>query len=102
MKIRVVLLSLVFMVLLSLVGCHKCGNEVSRIAVDCQYIESHYTTYYTYIHSGKMTIPISHLRFHPDKWELKYLVTYEDGCKKEKWCEVSEEEYNTFKESEQK
>lgn len=100
MKNKIISLLLVFVTILSLVSCHKCGNEVSRTATDCEFIKAHYTTYYTYIYTGETMIPVPHCEFHPDEWKIKYLVTYEDGCTKEKWYEVSEEEYNAFKECE--
>lgn len=101
--------SLIFCIVLVVSLC-SCGfpEEVERTAIDCRYTEAHteLVTEYKHVFSlwkgDFVLVPDTHTKFFPDKYELLYIVKYDDGTSCEKWEEVSQNEYISFKGGEQR
>lgn len=94
-KIISVLLVIVFC--FSFASCKK-KTEVSRKAIDKRFTPAHTETS-TSIDIALyllLDVPIieTETRNIPDKYEILYLITYDDGTETQKWEIVTEAEYN--------
>lgn len=94
-KIISVLLAIVFC--FSFVSC-KHKTEISRKAIDKRFTAEHEETrvWNSVIPTGKsvIIIPYSQIVTVPDKYEVLYLITYDNGKQKQKWETITETEYN--------
>ncbi len=99
MKKIIAIILLAIMVVL----CAGCATEVSREPIDVRYteacdrIETFYQHKYDFWQDDFVLVPVVKTVHHEAKWEIRYLVTYDDGSKRTEWCECSEYEYNRAK-----
>ena len=83
--------------------CAGCATEVSREAIDVRYteacdrVETSYQYKYDILRGGFALVPVVKTVHHEAKWEIRYVVTYDNGRKNTEWCECSEYEYNRVK-----
>ena len=94
---RIVSILLIIVLCFSFASCKK-RTEINKQAIDKKFTAEHYSDYfwYTTIVTGKSVVMVPHYmkQYHPDSYEILYLITYDDGEQKEKWETVTEEEYN--------
>lgn len=84
-----------------LLGCLTgCKEEVSREPVDARYTEAHTGLMpFTYcIPAGKTIVPVVTHRpvYYAEKWEIQWLIHYDDGSSKVEWMECSKAKYEEF------
>lgn len=91
-KLRLILVVL----MVCLTACAKT-TEISKQAIDCEFIPAHYQTIVTFLIVGKTPIPQNHIVYVNETYKIKYEITYSDGKSKTKWVETSKEEYEKIK-----
>lgn len=74
-----------------LTGCGEYFNVESKTVIDYRFTEAHTETDTMKTSDG---IPYYVSDFVPDKYELLWLYTYQDGHKERKWEECTRFEYN--------
>ena len=103
---RIISFILCMIIVVSLCSC-ALPQEIKRTAIDCRYTEQHteLVTEYEHVFSwwkgDFVLVPNTHTKVVPDKYELLYMIEYDDGTSCEKWEEVSQSEYIAFKGGEQ-
>ena len=103
---RIISFILCMIIVVSLCSC-ALPQEIKRTAIDCRYTEQHTeldTTYeyvYDFWYGGFKLLPLAYTQVVPDKYELLYMIEYDNGTSCEKWEEVSRSEYVAFKGGEQ-
>ena len=79
-------------------SCKK-KTEVSRKAIDKQFTAAHIEkeVFFITVCTGKSIIMIPNYvdKQVPDKYEILYLITYDDEKQKEKWFEVTQAEFES-------
>lgn len=78
--------------IVSLIGCYKLN---SGIVIHKEFVAEHSQSYYTYIYTGKTSIPVPHTRTVPDSW----YITIEGAIKgktRTKTFAVSKDEYKSM------
>lgn len=98
------IISFIFCAIIVISLC-SCGfpKEIERTAIDCRYTEAHteLVTEYEHVFSwwtgDFVLVPNTHTKVCPEKYELLYVIKYDDGTSYEKWAEVSRSEYVAFK-----
>ncbi|MBQ9975851.1 MAG: hypothetical protein IJP16_05010 [Clostridia bacterium] len=89
-------------ILLMLLCSCKLPEEVERTAIDCRYTEAHtevvtdYKHKYSWYHGDFMLVPDTHTEYRPEKYEILYLVKYDDGSSREEWKQVDRNTYLSF------
>ena len=102
MKKLVAVILLSVMVVALCAGC-ELPTEVSREPVDVRYteayegIETSYEYKYDWWRGDFVYMPIVKTVRHEAKWEIQYLITYDNGEEKTEWCRCTESEYNQVK-----
>lgn len=98
------IIAVILISLFLIVGC-SCGfDEVERTPVDCRYtaaysgVKTNYAHEYDWWRGDFVLVPKVETVNYPEKYEIQYVVTYEDGTTNKVWQTVSKEEYMTFKE----
>lgn len=92
-------ISVIVILVVMLSGC-KQKEIVEKIPIDKLYTEAHseMETEYEYkydILNGKfMYVPNLHTVKYPDKYEVQYKVTYNDGSEKIVWEEVVKQDFD--------
>ena len=100
---RIILLAVLIVLSLSVVGCGIFKTETTRQAIDCRYTEPYteVVTEYEHKHSllkGEFVlVPNIHSVTRPAKYEILYLISYDDGSTAEQWREVDYAAYEAFK-----
>lgn len=95
--IAVILLSIMVVTLCA--GCEP-PTEVSREPVDVRYtaayegIETEYQYVFDWLKGDFVYVPVVKTVRHEAKWEIQYLITYDNGEEKTEWCICTEAEYN--------
>jgi hypothetical protein len=78
-----------------LTGCtHK--TVVSKEPLEVCFTPAHSQTSYMWMWTGKSMIPIPHTYYYGDQWQVRYLITYDDGSTAKRWVEVDQ---NTYEEA---
>ena len=91
---RIISLTFFTIVLLALIGC-TFPEEISRDPIDIRYtpafsgVETTYTHKYSFLDDGFKLVPDVKTVYHAEKWEVQYLITYDNGGTEKIWREVS-------------
>lgn len=78
-----------------------CANIVDKVPKERRYTESH-TEIYTKMQlmplgNGEfMFLPMTQSRYVPEKYEILYEITYDNGNQSSRWETVNEQEFNEF------
>lgn len=81
-----------------------CAAETKRTPIDCRYTEAYSSTEtdyqykYDFMNNRWSYLPEVRTVHHPEKYEILYLVEYDDGSKRNLWVEVSYRDYERFRE----
>ena len=102
MKYKISILVLILVCMLS--GC-KAWEEDTRCVIDYRFTEFHeeervaYKKEYNWVAEKWYDVPYTYIEYVPDKYELMWLITYQDGHTERKWEECTRFEYeNALKE----
>lgn len=80
-----------------------CAGEVSRTAIDVRYTSAHnevissMTSRYDFNLEQWIYYPEIKTIYEPDKWEVLYKITYDNGKTYNRWKSVSQELYESVK-----
>ena len=83
-----------------LTGCGESWKEESRIVIDYRFTEAHeeervgYKKEYNAFAETWVDVPYKYKTFIPDRYELLWEVTYQDGHTERHWEECTRFEYN--------
>ena len=97
MKKLLEIISIIF--ILSLFSSCKQKIITDKVPLDTRYteaytaIETDVRSEYSTAHDGFVPIPYTYTVYYHEKWEVLYLVVYEDDTTKERWEEVSKYVY---------
>lgn len=100
---KVIIFVLVIILVTSLIcACGKKLEVIDKQPVDVRYTGAH-TKLIPFTHiirAGKSMIPITTNRIvnYPEKWEIEWVLLYEDNTESRKWIECTESEYLSVKE----
>ena len=78
-----------------------CAEQISREITDTRYapayeaIETTYENRYSFLAGGFTLVPNTRTVHHPDRWEVRYTTTYDNGQQTNYWETVTEQEYLT-------
>lgn len=84
-----------------LAGC-EMPTEVDRTPVDARYtaasveFKTNYHHKYSWLRGEFVLVPDVRQVTVPEKWEIQYRVTYDNGYSCDEWKECSREEYERF------
>ena len=93
---------LLAVVLVMVLLCAGCAAEVSREPIDRRYIAAHSEMETNYVHrfdmwKGEMVmVPEIRTVQHPEKFQILYRITYDNGTTADQWVDVSRDEYTAF------
>lgn len=99
MKKIISILLIVVLIVCSMIVLSGCLQEVSREVIDHRFtpahdeVETRYVTKYDFWGNGLRLMPDVHSVHYPDKYELRYRITRDDGSTVTVWEEVSSEKY---------
>lgn len=99
-KILSLLISIALM--LTLCSCEPV-EEIGRTPIDCRYTAAYtevvtdYKHEYSWWKGDFVLVPDTHTKLHPEKYEILYSITYDDGSSREVWKEVDRSTYVSFK-----
>lgn len=94
-------LVLILLTMLAFIGCVK---EIKRTALDRQFIPEHTTTTSSFMlipngQGGFIYFPHMQTIHHADRYEILYEIEYDNGETKQRWKEVTKEQYEQFDEA---
>lgn len=100
---KLIIFVLVTILVISLLGaCCETHEVIDKEPIDVRYTEAHdqLVTSIIPISTGKtiVMVPNYYTVHHDEKWEIKWLLIYDDESKTTKWLECSEEDYYIIKE----
>ena len=87
----VLILVVILGIVSQLTGCGESWKEESRIVIDYRYVEAHTETWTRKTDQG---VPYYVYNYIEEKYELLWLVTYQDGHTERHWEECTRFEYN--------
>ena len=99
---KIMLLMVILVLSICFVGCES-KTAVSSKAIDCRYTEAYteivteYEHKYSWIKGDFVLVPNTHSEHRPAKYEILYLISYDDGTTDEQWKEVDKATYMSFK-----
>ncbi len=91
----VLLLVVIFGIVSLLTGCGEYFKEDSRIVIDYRFTQAHeeerigYKKEYHSISDTWVDVPYTYKTFIPDRYELLWKVTYQDGHTEREWKECT-------------
>jgi len=88
LRIAAILLAVVIL----LTGCtHK--NVVDKEPLDVCFTPAHTWNTVVPVPMGKHILPMPRTYYYADRWEVLYLITYDDGSTAKRWTEVDQNTY---------
>jgi hypothetical protein len=99
---KIICILLVAIISLFVSGCN-IKTETGRKAMDCRYtapyseVVTDYQHKYSVLKGEFVLVPNIHTVTRPARYEILYLVSYDDGTTAEQWKEVDEATYISFK-----
>ena len=100
---KILVILLIMVLALGLCSCYEEAVEVERTAIDCRYtaarseVVTSYKHKYSWWQEKFVLVPDVHTKSYPEKYEILYLISYDNGDTRELWLEVSQSEYLAFK-----
>lgn len=95
MKRAIRIAAILLAVVILLTGCtHK--NVVDKEPLDVCFTPAHSETSSMWMWTGKSMIPIPITHYYDARWDVLYLITYDDGSTAKQWREVDQ---NTYEEA---
>ncbi len=100
---KIIAILTVLCLLVALCGCIEVREETGRKAIDCRYTESYndvvtdYQHKYSFLKGGFVLMPNVHTVTRPEKYEVLYQISYNNGTTEERWETVDKETYVSFK-----
>lgn len=80
-----------------------CAVEIKRTPIDCRYTEAYdsidteYEYQYDYLNGEYRYLPKVKNVHRPARYEILYIVYYDDGTCRNRWIEVSRHDYELFR-----
>ena len=84
-------------------ACAGGRNEIGREPIDCRYTEPYsevvtdYEYKYSILHGEFKYVPNTHSITHPGKYEILYLIKYDNNTALKQWEEVDRSTYEAYK-----
>lgn len=100
----VLILAVILGIVSQLTGCGESWKEESRIVIDYRFTEAHeeervgHKKEYNVFAETWVDVPYKYKTLIPDRYELLWEVTYQDGHTERQWEECTRFEYNNAKE----
>lgn len=92
MKRAIRIAAILLVVVILLTGCtHK--NVVDKEPLDVCFTPAHSQITYVPMLIGKNIIPMPHTYYYGERWDVLYLITYDDGSTAKQWREVDQNTY---------
>ncbi len=99
---KIIVLIVCLFIALSVISCEG-KKEVNKVAIDYRYTPSRteivtdYQYAYSWWHGDFKLVPNTHSKTIPEKYEVLYFITYNDGTKAEQWQAVDYTTYTKLK-----